>query len=115
MSEVDFDARTHARSLDPSTSHAAAQSLAQFARGHCKVILAALEQYGPMTVDEIAARTPLKSQQINKRTSDLHKKGLIRPTGELRRSDSGHLERVWERVQAPIPTHAQLHLQPGSA
>lgn len=113
LTDVDFDARTHCRSLDPSTSHAAAQDLAQFARGHCKTILAALEQHGPMTVDEIAKVTRLNSQQINKRLPDLQRRKWARPTGQTRKSDAGRDERVWERATPPLASYAQLTMGEG--
>lgn len=91
--------RKLARRSDPSTSHAAAAKVAEFAGSHRAVIVAALAKHGPMTVDQIAARTKLQSQQINKRLPDLQRDGKAAPTGEERPSASGHMERVWRAVR----------------
>ena len=65
------------RRLDPESSHIAADMVDQFGGSHRAIVLAALRKFGPMTVDQIAARTPLMSQQINKRTAELSRDGLI--------------------------------------
>ena len=65
------------RRNDPESSHIAADMVDQFGGSHRAIVLAALRKFGPMTVDQIAARTPLMSQQINKRTAELSRDGLI--------------------------------------
>jgi predicted ArsR family transcriptional regulator len=91
----DFDAHAHARRSDPETSHVAARRTREFAGGHIATILACLHEHGPQTVDQIAGRTRLNSQQVNKRLPDMEKAGLAAPTGFTRLSASGRPERVW--------------------
>lgn len=90
-----FDPSTHARTSDPFTSHAAAESLQEFAGGHCDRILACLERHGPQTKDEIAERTGLNAVQVDRRLPDLKKAGKAYPTGDCRPSRSARPERVW--------------------
>ncbi len=84
-----------ARKSDPITSHAAATRVAEFAQTHAERILRCLSSNGPLTADQIAARTFMQSQAINKRLPELQRKGFAAPTGELRASDSGCMARVW--------------------
>ena len=90
------------RRNDPESSHIAAGMVESFGGTHRDLILSALRKFGPMTVDQIAARTPLMSQQINKRTAELSRDGLIcvkkNEAGQevMRESLSGRPERVWE-------------------
>lgn len=92
------------RRNDPESSHIAADMVESFGGTHREIILSALRKFGPMTVDQIAARTPLMSQQINKRTAELERDELIRvmknSAGQevMRDSLSGRPERVWEAV-----------------
>ena len=96
--------RGGARRNDPESSHIAADMVDQFGGTHREIVLAALRKFGPMTVDQIATRTPLMAQQINKRTVELERDELIRvqktPGGSdvMRNSLSGRPERVWEAV-----------------
>ncbi|MCA0188850.1 MAG: hypothetical protein LCH90_23185 [Proteobacteria bacterium] len=93
-----------ARKTDPDTSKFAAASVNEFSRVHRNMILDALRKFGPMTVDQIASRTPLMSQQINKRTVELKRDGHIRVKKDEQGNDvtrdslSGRPERVWEAV-----------------
>lgn len=93
------DPKKLARRSDPATSHAAAERAMRFAGSHRQQVLDALCEHGPMTVDMIAKRTGLKSQQINKRTPDLERAGLIELTGRELPSDSGCPEREWRAIQ----------------
>lgn len=95
---IDVEPRTIARRSDPATSHAAAARVDEFSGRHTDIIVAALRRHGPMTVDQIAAKRGLQSQQINKRTPKAAERGLIRLTGETRLSASGREERVWRVV-----------------
>lgn len=97
MQQLDMldEPRKLARTSDPTTSQAAADRVREFAPAHREQILAALRRFGPMTVDRIAAITRLQSQQINKRTSDMRRAGLIEPTGREFPSNSGRPEREW--------------------
>lgn len=99
MNQLSFfepEPRTLARRSDPSTSHAAAARVQEFSGSHRAQVLEALKRYGPLTVDQIATRTKLQSQQVNKRTFEMQRLGLIDVTGEERLSASGRLERVWK-------------------
>lgn len=100
MNQLTFfdDPRTLARRSDPSTSHAAAARVQVFSGSHRAQVLEALKRYGPLTVDQIATRTKLQSQQVNKRTAELQRLGQAAPTGEERLSASGRLERVWKAL-----------------
>ena len=90
-----LDDGPRARQSDPATSHAAAARVAEFAGTHAEIILQCLTRHGPQTVDQIAARTRLFSQQINKRLPELDRQGRVEPTGLARASASGRMERVW--------------------
>lgn len=90
-----FDPRLLARRTDPAVSHQAAARVHEFAGSHREIILQCLKEHGPQTVDEIAKRTRLQSQAINKRCPELLRTGLARLTGEERLSASGRPERVW--------------------
>lgn len=101
MNQMTFfepEPRTLARRTDPQTSHAAAARVAEFSGSHRAQVLEALKRYGPLTVDQIATRTKLQSQQVNKRTIECQRLGLAEPTGEERLSASGRPERVWKAL-----------------
>lgn len=66
-----------ARRSDPSTSHAAAAGSAKFAESHASRILLAL-QYGAFNAEEIGAAAGLTVVQVDRRTIELQRKGLIR-------------------------------------
>lgn len=100
----DFDPHSHARSDDPATSHAAAASAGEFAGKHCDRILACLRRCGPLTKDEIAARTGLTAVQVDRRLPDLQARDQAAPTGQVRQSRAGRAERVWEAA----PVQAEL-------
>lgn len=85
-----------ARRSDPDTSHIAAERTTEFRANHAGRILAALQDHGPMTVDQIAKVSDLTAWQVNKRTSELQRAGVAEPTGETRLSASGRPERVWK-------------------
>lgn len=87
--------RKLARASDPETSHIAAVRTIAFRANHAGRILAALQDRGPMTVDQIAKATDLTSWQINKRLPELQRAKVASPTGETRLSASGRPERVW--------------------
>lgn len=92
---IDFDA-PRSRNNDPTTSHAAAARVAEFSAHHFAVIVQALKDFGPMTVSEIAKRTGLGEQQINKRTPELAEAGAIALAGGTRPGASGRQQRVWK-------------------
>lgn len=84
-----------ARRTDPATSHVAAARTVEFRANHAGRILAALQDHGPMTVDQIAKVTDLTAWQVNKRLPELQRASVATPTGETRLSASGRPERVW--------------------
>lgn len=84
-----------ARRSDPDTSHIAAERTTPFRANHAGRILAALQDRGPMTVDQIAKVTELTAWQTNKRLPELERTGVVTTTGETRLSASGRPERVW--------------------
>jgi len=90
--------RRLARRTDPSTSHVAAARTVEFRANHAGRILAALQDHGPMTVDQIAKMTDLTAWQVNKRLPELQRASVATPTGETRLSASGRPERVWRSV-----------------
>ena len=57
--------------------------------------LEALNDNGPMTADEIAARLGASVLSIRPRVTELRKEGLIEPTGERRPNRSGRSANVW--------------------
>ena len=94
--EIDFVAL--ARATDPPTSHAAALQARELAAQHHRTILAALEAYGPLGKDGIAARTSLTGVAVCRRLTELQRMGRIRPTGETVLSTAGRAEREWAVV-----------------
>lgn len=79
------------RKGDPETSKEAAQSAPV---GLIERILEELKN-GPGTYDELATRTGLRPDQVWRRLSDAHRKGLAIPLEETRPGRSGRLQRVW--------------------
>jgi len=84
-----------ARSSDPATSHAAARSAKELQADHCATIRAALDKYGPMGKDGIAARTRLDGVQVCRRLVELERANLVRATGRTVMSTAGRAEREW--------------------
>jgi predicted ArsR family transcriptional regulator len=80
---------------DPSTSHAAAARASELQADHQRIVLEALRKFGPLSKDGIAARTRLNSTQVCRRTAELHRAGLIEPTGRTVQSLAGRQEREW--------------------
>jgi hypothetical protein len=84
-----------ARSSDPSTSHAAADAAKELQAKHHRIIVACLREHGPLGKDGIAARSRLDGVAVARRTTELHRAGLIRETGKKVLSTAGRLEREW--------------------
>jgi hypothetical protein len=87
-----------ARVLDPATSHEAAASAKELQARHCSLILCCLLTSGPLGKDGVAARTKLTGVAVARRTIEMERAGLIRPTGRKVPSTAGRLEREWEAV-----------------
>ena len=77
-------AHTHARRLDPVTSHAAALKARKFAASHAGRILSFLRINGPRSAGELALHLELTVVQVDRRLPDLKAKGLALPTAEIR-------------------------------
>lgn len=89
-----------ARRSDPATSHAAAASAKELQGEHQRLILACLEQHGPLGKDGISARTRLSGVAIARRTVELQRAGMIEWTGRTVPSTAGRKEREWRRTNA---------------
>jgi hypothetical protein len=88
-----------ARSLDPVTSHAAAEDAGELDERHRRQIMAALLD-GPAGVSGIARRCGLNSHQVGKRMAKLERDGRIVQTGRTVTSSSGRGEREWQAAAA---------------
>jgi hypothetical protein len=86
-----------ARSLDPVTSHAAAE---QFKSGdlHFKLIVHCLERFGPLGKDGISYLIGLDGNQVARRLFEMARIGLVELTGHTTKSKSGRAEREWRFV-----------------
>ena len=85
-----------ARRLDPSTSHAAAARVNEFAGGQQAVILAALREFGALGAEQIAYIVSLPAYSVRKRLPELQDAHLVEPVdGVTRQTSSGRSERVW--------------------
>lgn len=78
------------------TSIAAADSVRTSSGTRRSVVLAALRSWGPMTQDAIALALGWPIQSVNPRINELAKAGVIRDTGEVRRTQAGRNAVVWE-------------------
>jgi len=83
------------RRNDPQTSVNAARSAERFATTHQGRIYDALA-LGPLSAKEIADRTGLTVVQVDRRTHEMEKQGLIETTGAVRDGC-----RVWKRYETP--------------
>ena len=93
-----FEPRSHRRSSDPDTSHAAASDprLAVSAKTLMGKVLQAYKVNGPMTTFEAADAMGIDHQRVWKRCSDLLNKRLLRDTGDRRLSPSNRYVMVLE-------------------
>ena len=65
---------------------------------HHAIIVGCLKRHGALGKDGIAARTGLTGVAVARRTAELLRAGLIRPTGKNVLSTAGRPEREWEAV-----------------
>ena len=86
-----------ARSLDPVTSHAAADQVS-FASQHFDQIVDCLQRFGARGKDGIAELTGLDGNQVARRLPELAKLGIVELTGKTTKSKSGRAEREWRFV-----------------
>ena len=86
-----------ARSLDPVTSHAAAE---QFKSGdlHFDLIVHCLQRFGPLGKDGISYLIGLDGNQVARRLPEMKRLGLVELTGQVTKSKSGRAEREWRFV-----------------
>lgn len=88
--------RAHAR--DPWTSHAAAETVDDFAKRHNIKIVAALEanRLGGLTSEQIADATGLTMVAVARRMKEIEKAGIVyRSTYSIRTNRSGRYAHVW--------------------
>lgn len=85
-----------ARDGDPVTSHLAAEAAHELQNEHHRAILSVLHAYGPCGKDRIAQLAKLTGTQVARRTVELERKGLIKPTGCQVMSYAGRMEREWQ-------------------
>lgn len=83
------------RKDDPITSYEAADSIAEAATKHHKIILECLQNNGALGKDGIARLTGLESNQVARRLNEMKVLGLISLTGNNVKSNSGRNEREW--------------------
>lgn len=93
---IDFNAASHARRGDPSTSKDAASRVREFAAGQCADILAVLRERGRLGAEQIAAYLRIDAYAVRKRLADLEHAGMARPLTLHRMTASGRKERLWE-------------------
>lgn len=96
--QLGFSFEPMARRSDPETSHMAATSAKQLQAQHHGLIVKCLKRHGALGKDGIAARTGLTGVAVARRTAELLRAGLIRPTGKNVLSTAGRPEREWEAV-----------------
>jgi len=86
-----------ARSLDPVTSHAAAE---QFKSGdlHFDLIVHCLQRFGPLGKDGISYLIGLNGNQVARRLPEMARLGMVELTGHTIKSKSGRAEREWQFV-----------------
>lgn len=93
MTTGPLDPRTHARSADPWTSHAAAERLAKKTTMLRRLLYAYAAR--PMTAEEAAEYCGYSAEDgAWKRSSDLAARGLIEDTDTARPGRSGRLQIV---------------------
>lgn len=86
-----------ARTLDPTTSHEAAEALKESTVDrHFKLIHDALKLRGPMGKDMISIHCRLDPNQVARRLPEMARKDLVELTGNLVHSASGRNEREWK-------------------
>jgi predicted transcriptional regulator len=83
------------RTNDPMTSFEAAEAIKPVASEHHIIIFECLKKYGALGKDGIAALTNLDGNQVARRLKEMKVIGLIEPTGNTVKSNSGRNEREW--------------------
>lgn len=96
MLNIDFVQR--ARWSDPLTSHRAAEKSRIFASGHARRILDALKLHGPRAACELEQLIGLSVAQIDRRTTEIQRAGLIEVVQENGQDKTVAGCRVWRAV-----------------
>ncbi len=92
----DWDAYEHARTTDPSTSHAAAASIEDSAQSIQNRIFQLLyARREPMAVEEVAAITGLQKDQVWRRMSDLKNARRVEDSGLRHTNENGRKAIKW--------------------
>lgn len=89
-----------ARSSDPTTSHQAAEASVRFADGHAARILYVLQNADShgLCAAEIGEACGLSVVQVDRRTCEIERKGLIRVLQRDGKDVTAHGMRVWVAV-----------------
>ena len=89
-----------ARNSDPVTSHRAAEASMRFAESHANRILHVIRNgfHDGMCAEEIGEACGLTVVQVDRRTIELQRKGLIRVRQVDGKDQIVHGMRVWEAV-----------------
>ena len=87
-----------ARTLDPVTSHQAAEQIKESAPIHMQKIHECLHEHGPMGKDRIATILNMNPNQVSRRLPEMEKMKLVELTGFTVESLSGRQEREWKAV-----------------
>lgn len=87
-----------ARTLDPTTSHQAAEQIKQQAPIHMQKIHDCLHEHGPMGKDRIATILNMNPNQVSRRLPEMEKMKLVELTGYTVESLSGRQEREWRAL-----------------
>ncbi len=80
------------------TSAAAAEAIEPHANRLRAVVLAALQESGPMTSQEIEDRTGLEGNTVRPRLVELREMGRVRDSGLTRPTRSGRDATIWEVI-----------------
>lgn len=87
-----------AKTLDPTTSHLAAEQIKQIAPIHMQQIHECLHEHGPMGKDQIALILHMNPNQVSRRLPEMEKMKLVELTGYTVESLSGRQEREWRAL-----------------
>ncbi len=100
-----FDPERMARTTDPATSHAAAESMREAVARHHWLILGALDQAPRLSAQQIADRTDIDYVAVGKRMAELRRVHMIERTGTTWPNRSGRKAdqyRLTERGQGQV-------------
>ncbi|WP_049820098.1 hypothetical protein [Bradyrhizobium japonicum] len=90
------------------TSAEAAERMAPSAKTlRSDVLRTMIRAQRPMTADEIATEMKRSILSVRPRVSELHRLGMVRPTGGRGKNDSGMSAALWEVVRPSIPEDRQ--------